>query len=112
MYNKWKSRIEEVQEYDNTFSSVLWYQARTNTLPLNDRKRHQNEDTKCELCEKPLEDLQHFILECEKLSDVRQPNLKLQQPFNRDKQEILGAFLFPSKEQENTKGTLFNLWKK
>ena len=70
IYNAQKTKIAEVAEYDNTFSSVLWFQARTNTMPLNDRKRHSNESTKCDLCDSPKEDLQHFILNCIKLSDA------------------------------------------
>ena len=112
LYNSWKTKIEEVKEYDNTYSSVLWYQARINTLPLNDRKRFTNEETKCEMCEEPTENLQHFILECTKLSEIRQADIKLQRPHIQNMKDLLGDFLFTDHNADETKETLFKLWKK
>ena len=42
IYRKHKQHVEEDPIYDNTPASTILYQARTNTLPLNDRNRFSN----------------------------------------------------------------------
>ena len=83
IYRRWKQKVKEEDVYDNTTASVVLFQARTNTLPLNSRKRFTKESTKCDLCQGENEDLRHFLLECTGLSDIRKRNLALQQPYNQ-----------------------------
>ena len=63
IYKKWKLKVkEEVEMYDNTFSSVIFFRARTNSLLLNRKNRHTGGNTRCCFCENVEEDLIHFIL--------------------------------------------------
>ena len=75
-YSNFKNTIKEEELlYDNTEESVLLFRARTNTLPLNWRKRFQqndeNESTLCPLCSREEETLAHFLLSCQELMSVR-----------------------------------------
>ena len=108
IYRKFKKSIKEEKEYDNTQSSALLYKARANVLALNDRKRHQNEDTKCPLCNHLYENMEHFILDCEELENIRSENIVLQRPHLENKDDIIGNFLFKNNIRE-TKETLKKL---
>ena len=70
MYKRWKAKIKD-DIYDNTPASAVLFQARSNTLPLNSRKRFTNKITNCSLCEVENETLVHFLLKCPVLSEVR-----------------------------------------
>ena len=112
MYNKGKICIEEEQIYDNTPASRILFQARSNTLPLNTRKRFKQEQTNCELCQDDDENLEHFVLKCPAVSEVRKTSLKLQQPYKEDKEQIIQEFLFDqSKDREESKEILYKMWK-
>ena len=63
LYRSWKSEIKEEEVYDNTFSSILLFRARTNTLGLNKKNRHQGGNVNCPFCGVE-EDANHFILHC------------------------------------------------
>ena len=112
IYRIWRKEIKEEKVYDNRYSSVVLFKARSNTLPLNDRNRHIGGSTKCTLCDGQKEDLHHFLLECPQLSDIRVKSLILQQPYEEDKVNIIGNFLFENTEIEKKKEVLENLWKK
>ena len=112
IYRIWRKEIKEEKVYDNRYSSVVLFKARSNTLPLNDRNRHIGGSTKCTLCDGQKEDLHHFLLECPQLSDIRVKSLILQQPHEEDKVNIIGNFLFENTEIEKKKEVLENLWKK
>ena len=49
VYKRSKETVKEDTVYDNTQASNILFQARTNSLPLQDRKRHANQETVC-LC--------------------------------------------------------------
>ena len=51
VYRKFKRKIKEEKFYDNSWDSEILFRARTNTLVLEDLKRHSNEDTSCKICE-------------------------------------------------------------
>ena len=110
LYNKWKHNIEEARDYDNGYASVLLYKARSNTLPLNDRKRHQKKETKCEMCEAPLEDLEHFLLDCPALEEERRKHISLQRPQIEQRDDLLGRVLFMSDEAGEMKDCLQRMW--
>ena len=63
LYMERKKENKEEQVYNNRPSSIILYKARTNCLPLNDRKRFTGENTTCILCDGTTETLEHFILE-------------------------------------------------
>ena len=111
VYSSWKKEIGGMDKvYDNTPSSVLLYKARTNVLPLNDRKRWTNEDTKCKGCGVEVEDLKHFLLYCPQYIEIRKTIIELQQPYQNIENDVIGNFLFKS-EMELCKSKLKQMWR-
>ena len=111
IYKMMKDRVKEENIYDNNFSSVLWYRARSNTLQLEDRKRFQGGDGICKLCGIETEDLIHFVLECPAYSAERCENADLQRPYIEDKQRIIGELLFENEKIPRNKIFLAKIWK-
>ena len=99
--------------YDNTASSVVLFQARSNTLPPGARKRYTDEETTCELCKQGEEDQYHFMLECTQLSEECLKIPPLQHPHPEDPKEVLKHFLFNEdrKNMERNKEGLHQLWR-
>ena len=96
--------------YDNTPASIVLFQARSNTLPLEARKRY---DKECKLCGKDEENQHHFLLECEKLTEERLRLPRLQRPHPENTNSILRDFLFndDNGEMEYNKEGLYRLWR-
>ena len=113
IYKNWKRDIRgEEQLYDNRPASVIFYKARTNNLNLNDRKRHQNGLTKCEMCEFEREDLNHFILWCVGYQDLRAGEPLFQQPYIENEDQLIGQLLFEEKNRDQVKDILYKFWRK
>ena len=100
--------------YDNRPSSGIWFRARANTLQLNDRNRHSNKETNCLTCghQSIIETIEHFILDCTTYNSERQQFIELQQPYNENKDKVIGQFLFSKVNLEKKKEGLFQMWKK
>ena len=112
LYVAWKDNIEEADFLDNQPASVIFFRARTNCLPLNDRKRHTGEDTKCLLCNSENEDIKHLILHCPAYDKQRMSTIHLQQPYIEQQNDVLGRFLFEKEEIETKKAVLYQIWRK
>ena len=114
IYRSHKDTIEEEHVYDNRPSSGIWFRARTNTLQLNDRNRHSNKETNCLNCghQSIVETIEHFILDCTTYNSERQQFIELQQPYNENKDKVIGQFLFSKVNLEKKKEGLFQMWKK
>ena len=114
MYQSCKKEIKEETVYDNTPASTILFRARTNTLPINERRKHVNENTSCELCGAEVETIKHFLLFCPALTETRRSITALQQPYSEDTDKIMENFLFkmdsPQGKQER-KHDLYNLWR-
>ncbi|XP_043202706.1 uncharacterized protein LOC122370834 [Amphibalanus amphitrite] len=112
VYKRWKLKIKEDDVYDNTPQSRILFQARTDTLPLNARKKFTKERTNCALCEAENEDINHFLLECPVLNEVRVNHRELQQPYLEDKEEVIMRFLFDKERRnmEEKKQILYSMW--
>ena len=80
--------------YDNTSASVTLFRARTSTLLLGIKRKHQGGDIICELCKNKTENLQHFLLRYTTLSETRKHIIILQQPYKGDQEETIANFLF------------------
>ena len=106
IYREWKKEIIEEKVYDNRLFSVILYNARTNCLPLADRKRFVRESTECKLCGETEEDLVHFILYCPAFREERINCSALQQPYIENTDHIIGNFLFSEHEIETNKKVL------
>ena len=114
IYYSWKEEPEEEHFLDNHPSSVVFYRARSNCLPLNDRNRHTGpgEDTNCSLCKQHCEDLKHLILTCPVYSPERAESIHLQKPHNESEDDIVGRFLFHEEDIESKKEVLYRIWRK
>ena len=58
--------------YSNGYGSVLLLQCRTNTLKLRWRQRFEGVAVDCPLCGGGKETVQHFVIECGKLREIRE----------------------------------------
>ena len=110
IYRAMKSGVKEEKCYDNRFASVLLFKARSNTLALNDRKRHKKEETECKLCKKETEDLIHFLIKCEKLDCKREKEV-MEKYKDEDKEQMAGNILFGTELIETTKNMIESMWK-
>ena len=110
IYRAGKLAIKEDPIYDNTPASIVLFQARSNTLPLEARKR---DDKECKLCGKDEENQHHFLLECEKLTEERLRLPRLQRPHPENTNSVLRDFLFndDNGEMEHNKEGLYRLWR-
>ena len=67
------------------------------------------------LCTNGTEDIYHFILDCDKLTEVRNTIYSLQRPYDEDKNQTLKEFLFNEGQDEDDverrKIQLLKLWK-
>ena len=111
IYRKYKKEIKDERIYDNTIPSELLFRARSNTLALNIEKRHRGESTRCELCYRGEEDLQHFMLECRELEEKRDQNLMMKH-WSPDKEEMIGNMIFDLEETDKIKAMLMRMWHK
>ena len=105
-----KDVMKEERIYDNRFSSVLLFRARTNVLGLNDRQRWKKGDTSCRLCGYEYEDLEHFLLDCKKLEGGRNKELIERKMVNGE--DTVGRLLFDfaDGDLEELKRMLQEMW--
>ena len=64
IYKNSKQGMQEDLIYDNIPASVILFRTRSNSLHLEDRKRHIGKETLCHLCQKECEHIVHFVLKC------------------------------------------------
>ena len=97
IYRNYKLEIKEEKFYNNGEASRLLFRARSNTMALNDRFRHDKggnrRNTGCSLCGAEYENLEHFILKCDKLEGDRNRDL-IRKARGADDGETLGNLLF------------------
>ena len=112
LYREFKLKVKDDGCYDSGFGSNLLFKARSNTLQLNDRKRHYKEDTdtSCRLCGEGREDMIHFMLKCDKLT-YRRNRVLIERTGETTDKEILGGLLFKDDFCKETKEMLVDLWK-
>ena len=109
LYRQFKDQIKE-EKYYNDEKSLIRFRFKTNTLLLNDRKRHQNENTKCSLCGYNLEDLSHFLLECSCIEEERQKITYLQRPRIENVSLLMGKLIF--EKYMDYENELYSMWKR
>ena len=59
-----------------------------------------------------VETIEHFILDCTTYNSEREQFIELQQPYNENKDKVIGQFLFSKVNLEKKKEGLFQMWKK
>ena len=113
IYKEFKKEMKEERFYRNGEESRLIFRARSNTLALNDRFRHDKgevkRDTICSICTTEYEDLGHFILRCVKLEGERDRVL-LREMVGTDEKATLGNLLFRG-DMERVGVMLRKMWR-
>lgn len=116
IYNLYKTVIKEETWVDNTLGSQLIIRGRTNTLTLNWRNRFQNKSEQCPCCNSEIETLEHYILDCEEYSDIRQNYSFLHNIENQNRSNIIANILvfetLATDEIENRKEYMIKIWKR
>ena len=69
-----KVEIKEEEFYDNSLSSIIMFQSRSNTLRLNWRLAKEGGSAECTICREEEETLLHFIRDCKALEGIRREN--------------------------------------
>ena len=104
-YRSQKENIQETSWFRNGFKHSLMMRARADVLNLQWRNHGENNnsnDKNCPLCLQADETLDHFLLDCNSLQDIRNQHIILQRPVNRDREEILNKLLLFNTENEQT----------
>ncbi|CAL4128873.1 unnamed protein product, partial [Meganyctiphanes norvegica] len=70
-YEKYKKDINDENIYRNDHSSVLLFQARTNSLPLADEEKYKERSTTCVMCKSEEENIKHFLFRCKITEAIR-----------------------------------------
>ena len=109
IYREFKLEIKEEKFYDNRDSSKYFFQAKTNTLPLNTTRRHIGGETKCELCNYENEDLIHFLLDCKGLEHKRNVEI-MRKNLKQSKEATAGSILFGKEDKEDIKDMIDKMW--
>ena len=114
IYRTYKEAMREETFYKNGEASRLIFRARTNTMALNDRFRHDRGDirrcTNCSICAVEYEDLGHFLLRCERL-DGERDRVLLREMRGRNDTETLGNLLFGGGRWEEVGRMLCRMWR-
>ena len=115
-YNKFKTEIKnEERIYGNNQESKVLFRARTNTLELQWRKKFINESTICQLCKEEEETLEHFLLDCQNLNNVRKECILLMKPQHENRDTIVKYLLLFEIENEKDiakyKKILLKMWR-
>ena len=114
-YIEAKLRIGYDKCYSNKITSDFLAKARTNSLQIGEvlgrRKDYKeaNFDTTCQLCGKETEDLEHFLIKCEKLEEGRENEL-MRKTKKMKQEEKIAYILFKSKRWEEAGNMIYKLW--
>ena len=97
IYRECKTEVKEEKFYKNGEVSRLIFRARSNTMALNDRFRHDRgenrRDTDCGICGTEMETLEHFVLRCGRLEGERDSGL-LREMRGTDDRDTMSNLLF------------------
>ncbi|CAL4081846.1 unnamed protein product [Meganyctiphanes norvegica] len=109
-YEKYKKDITDENIYRNDHSSVLLFQARTNSLPLADEEKYKKRSTTCVMCKSEEENIKHFLFRCKITEVIRHKYLNR---INSNEEEYaIKEILFDKENIDRTKDFLSELWKK
>ena len=111
VYKKFKGSVGRSFGYENRFESELLFKVRSNTLDLNDFKRHTGGAVVCDLCGADREDLGHFLFNCQKLEGIRDRMLIGRIAMAGDSVDRIGNLLFCKTYVEEVKMQLGRLWR-
>ena len=109
-YIQGKQRIAYENCYRNNRHSAFLAKARTNSLQLEDQlgRGKPNYDKTCKLCQDGKEDLDHFMVKCEKLESER--DRRIIEDTDKPIQERTVEILFKSKSNQKTAIMIKKMW--
>ena len=93
IYRDYKTNIKEETWVLNNNKVNIMMRARSDTLKLNWREFGTESAKICKLCNEENETLQHFILDCDRLQEVRSGYLELQRPVVENKKSLMASVL-------------------
>ena len=111
-YREAKMRIKYDECYSNSKASRYLARARTNSLQLQEYYGRREEDTfdaTCPLCKKEDEDLEHFLVKCEKLEGKRNKEI-MEEVKNMQPTQNTAYILFKLKNHESISDMIFAMW--
>ena len=108
-YRTYKKEVKQEEEYENNRKTDLWFRTRVNCLFLGDRNRSNKA---CKLCGHEIEDLEHFLIHCTNLEEIRRKSTYLQRPLRENNKETIMVFLFSKEDTEHRKNINEMLWKR
>ena len=104
LYRNYKMEIREEKWYANGHKWVIMMKARSNTLRLRWREWGTNEEKQCQICRNGTENLEHFLVTCVSLENVRSKYIELMRPRIDDNRKIMMVILMLC---ENEKSPLY-----
>ena len=107
-YREGKIMITEEKWFKNGEKYSIMMKIRSNTLKLNWREKDEHNKV-CKLCNNGIETLNHFILDCVELQNIRNQCMMLQLPRNEKSEEILTKLLLLESVQEYDHNYFINL---
>ena len=98
--------------YRNNSNSTFLARARSNSLKLEEQKGRGNPsyDRTCKLCKKEVEDIVHFLIDCEELEEDR--NYHLIKNTTGNSEETMIKLLFHNENYQETGYMIKKLWKR
>ena len=112
-YSQVKQNVKEEKWIRNGVRWSIMLKARSNTLKLRWREWGLEEDKLCLLCRGGLETLEHFVLDCPELEDVRMRYVELQRPMVEERDQIMiNLLMFDEEDAEYHVNILWELWSK
>ena len=111
-YRKAKQGVKEEKWIRNGVRWNVMEKARSNTLRLRWRNWALDDEKICLLCGCGVETLEHFILDCCKLEQIRIKYVELQRPMIEQRDEIMVSLLmFDEKDAEHHVSIVWEMWR-
>ena len=105
-----KQSIEYGNCYRNNGHSVYLAKSRTNTFQFEEHlgRGQPNYNTNCKLCGLGEENLEHFLVECQKLEEKRNPSI-MEGPLMLSEEKTI-QILFRNKNHQKIALIVKNMW--
>ena len=98
IYREYKMDIREEAWFLNNHKANIMMKARSNTLKLNWREFGTESAKICKLCSEGIETLEHFLIDCDRLQELRSRYLELQRPIVQNKNDLMASVLLLGSE--------------
>ena len=115
-YRSLKTEIKEEKWFKNGDKYTIMMKARSNTLNLEWKSWGTDEEKICKLCNEENEDMEHFLIKCNSLQQLRQQYLELQRPNYEQMDDIINRLLIFTETRtvkiEENINFLYKMWMK